>query len=306
MINLLVSVLITARNKARYMADCIDSIRASTYKDLEIVVFDNHSIDNTVNIAEQKNVKVVTVMEQGIPAIYNMGFKILKGKYVFVVNADSKVSENFIARAIDILERDKNIGIVCGYRKQAHTQNLIGCLYQARFNRTNKVGLVKSASGNYIIRKDLYVKFIGAINKKLVSGEESFVSNLILSNNYKIIRLPECSMIHLDDKGNFKTYLKTHLWYAKGSAFAATQNILNLDCYVSIVFLGLVIAGFFYPKFSLIFCVLFSLAIFNKMYRSGRKTLNILNSIWIGLIETTLSILRFLVIPFYFVGDLNE
>ena len=47
MTTLLVSVVIAVKNSAAYLADCLDSVTAQTFKDVEILVVDGHSTDAT-------------------------------------------------------------------------------------------------------------------------------------------------------------------------------------------------------------------------------------------------------------------
>ncbi|MFZ5845672.1 MAG: glycosyltransferase family 2 protein [Patescibacteria group bacterium] len=47
-----VSVCIPAYNSSKFLADCLDSVLAQSFEDFEIILVDNHSADNTLEIAK--------------------------------------------------------------------------------------------------------------------------------------------------------------------------------------------------------------------------------------------------------------
>ena len=54
------SVVIANYNNAKYINDCINSIKSQTYKDIEIIFFDDNSKDNSIETIEKfKNIKII-------------------------------------------------------------------------------------------------------------------------------------------------------------------------------------------------------------------------------------------------------
>ena len=54
------SVVIANYNNAKFIQDCINSLNSQTYKDIEIIFFDDNSSDNSIEIIEKfKNIKII-------------------------------------------------------------------------------------------------------------------------------------------------------------------------------------------------------------------------------------------------------
>jgi glycosyltransferase involved in cell wall biosynthesis len=59
MLNPNVSIIIPMRNESRYIARCLDSLNNQTYKDFEIILIDDGSTDNTIEIASKYDAKIL-------------------------------------------------------------------------------------------------------------------------------------------------------------------------------------------------------------------------------------------------------
>ena len=87
----LVSVVIPAYNSEQYINECIDSVLNQTYQNYEIIVIDDGSTDNTVNLVKQYNnekIKLYHQMNSGSGAARNLGVKQAHGKWIAFIDAD--------------------------------------------------------------------------------------------------------------------------------------------------------------------------------------------------------------------------
>jgi glycosyltransferase involved in cell wall biosynthesis len=103
----LVSVVIPAYNAQRTVAASIHSALAQTLDDLEVVVVDDGSSDDTAATAEQVDDPRVTVIRQvnaGAAAARNAGIALATGRYVALLDADDLWVEDKLARQIAVLE----------------------------------------------------------------------------------------------------------------------------------------------------------------------------------------------------------
>jgi glycosyltransferase involved in cell wall biosynthesis len=97
----LVSILIPAYNTDRWIADAIDSALAQTWPRKEIVVVDDGSTDQTLQVARQfasKTVSIVTQENQGASAARNKAFKLCQGDYIQWLDADDLLSPDKVAK----------------------------------------------------------------------------------------------------------------------------------------------------------------------------------------------------------------
>lgn len=99
---LLVSVIIPVRNSAASLAVCLASLRQQTYPDLELIVVDNHSSDDTRAVAQAAGARVFTRgPERG--AQKNLGAQQAAGEALFFVDADMEVTPTVVADCVQAL-----------------------------------------------------------------------------------------------------------------------------------------------------------------------------------------------------------
>jgi glycosyltransferase involved in cell wall biosynthesis len=100
----LVSVIIPSYNHGNYLARAIESVLAQTYQNLQIVVVDDGSTDNTKQVADGfPNVVYVYQQNQGLSAARNTGIDNSSGKYLLFLDADDWLSIDALKKNIDIL-----------------------------------------------------------------------------------------------------------------------------------------------------------------------------------------------------------
>ena len=120
------SIVIPAYNAEKFMTECLDSIFKQTFKDYEVLIVDNGSIDNTSKISESilngKNINyrvLRTEKNLGIGGGRNMGIKAAQGKYVAFLDADDIWYPKKLELVHDALIKNDDIGLIC------HDENLV-------------------------------------------------------------------------------------------------------------------------------------------------------------------------------------
>ncbi|MEM2487616.1 MAG: glycosyltransferase family 2 protein [Thermoproteota archaeon] len=98
----LVSVIIPTYNSEGTISACLKSIREQTYPNIEIIIADSYSKDETVKIAERFNVKVVQTGYRLLGARY-IGFKKSSGDVVLLIDSDQILERTVIGRAVSAL-----------------------------------------------------------------------------------------------------------------------------------------------------------------------------------------------------------
>jgi glycosyltransferase involved in cell wall biosynthesis len=103
----LVSILIPAYNAQQWIADTIESALAQTWSKKEIIVVDDGSSDQTLQIATQfasKTVRIVTQVNQGASAARNTAFSICQGDYIQWLDADDLLAPDKVERQVRKLD----------------------------------------------------------------------------------------------------------------------------------------------------------------------------------------------------------
>lgn len=116
----LISVIIPVHNVEKYVKQTLDSILKQTYKNLEIIVVDDGSIDNSGKICDEylkdDRVKVFHRENFGVAASRQFGFEMAKGKYFVTVDADDYVSEDYIEELYKSIVNNNADISVCGVK----------------------------------------------------------------------------------------------------------------------------------------------------------------------------------------------
>jgi glycosyltransferase involved in cell wall biosynthesis len=98
-----VSVILTTKNEEKNIANCLKSVMRQTHKDLELIVVDNNSTDETKTIARQFTDKVINLGPER-SAQRNHGVAVSLGSYVMYLDADMILDENVISNCVQIME----------------------------------------------------------------------------------------------------------------------------------------------------------------------------------------------------------
>ena len=83
-----VSVVVPAHNAAPYLAEALDSIRAQAHVNLDVVVVDDGSTDETAEIAAAHDIRLVRQPQRGAGAARNAGLAMARGEFVAFLDAD--------------------------------------------------------------------------------------------------------------------------------------------------------------------------------------------------------------------------
>ena len=102
----LVSLIIPTKNSGRTIEACLKSIRGQSYKNIEIIIVDNNSTDDTKKIA-LKYTKLVFNRGPERSVQRNFGAKMSKGKYFLFIDSDMELSKTVITDCIRLVESYK-------------------------------------------------------------------------------------------------------------------------------------------------------------------------------------------------------
>lgn len=100
----MISVIVPIYNVEAYLKQCIDSIITQTYTDLEIILIDDGSTDNSGEIADSysdKRIKVFHTSNHGLSAARNIGIDNAHGEYLFFVDSDDWLEEDILESALN-------------------------------------------------------------------------------------------------------------------------------------------------------------------------------------------------------------
>lgn len=116
----LVTIIVPIYNVEKYLKRCLDSITTQTYKNLEIILINDGSSDNSLKIATEyarsdKRYKLITQSNQGLSAARNLGIDHATGKWIMFIDSDdylNDISVETLICAAKMKEADLVIGSV--------------------------------------------------------------------------------------------------------------------------------------------------------------------------------------------------
>lgn len=96
-----VSIVIPCYKQAQYLSDAIESALAQTYKDIEVIVVNDGSPDNTSEVAKRYPVKLIEKKNGGLSSARNAGIKASAGGWIVTLDSDDKLHPDFVKRTME-------------------------------------------------------------------------------------------------------------------------------------------------------------------------------------------------------------
>ena len=117
-----ISVIIPVYNGENYLNETISNILNSTYKEIELVLLDDGSTDNSLRIcqkASDEDVRVRTFHHEnvGIAETRNEGMRLATGSYICFCDQDDRVDNSMYEKLYERIKRDKSDLAICGTGK---------------------------------------------------------------------------------------------------------------------------------------------------------------------------------------------
>jgi glycosyltransferase involved in cell wall biosynthesis len=182
----MISVIIPAYNMAQVINRAIDSVLKQHCKDFEIIVIDDGSTDNTIDVVKQygDKVRLIHQVKQGVSAARNNGVINARGQWIAFLDADDQWLEGKLDRQIQILEKNPSL-IWCstnrfesdGVKKTeaAREKNVLKALegkdYFDSYFIAAAQGVCPIITSCMIVRKDIIIQ-LGSFDRLLVRGED--------------------------------------------------------------------------------------------------------------------------------------
>ena len=176
--NPLISVIVLNYNAGELLLNCIESIKKSTYKNLEVIVVDNISTDKSQKACKEKypDIKLIQNDENfGYCEGNNIGIREAEGDYIIILNPDTIVESNWIEELISAynkfgegLYQPKHLSLneKTVYMSAGNMLNIFGFGYAREKgnkdeNQFNKIEEISYASGTCLFTSSAVLKKVG-------------------------------------------------------------------------------------------------------------------------------------------------
>lgn len=136
----LISVIVPVYNTAPYIDKCVDSVLRQTYPYFEVLLIDDGSRDNSLEICEKlcaldSRLRLLRQEHQGVSAARNLGLDKAKGKYLFFLDSDDAIHPELLGTLIKLAEETDAFILETGSHIM-ESKELDQCLYCKKDNKS--------------------------------------------------------------------------------------------------------------------------------------------------------------------------
>lgn len=169
----MVSIVVPVYNAENYLKKCVDSLINQTYKDIEIILVNDGSTDDSLKICNEynnldKRVRVIDKENGGASSARNAGIRVATGDYIMFADSDDYADENWVNEVVDAQEKNKDAFVfcdICGVLSNKEVVKLHG----------------KQIESGYYKLKDYYLFSINNVLNQPVN--KIFVNRIIKENS---------------------------------------------------------------------------------------------------------------------------
>ncbi|MEO6327601.1 MAG: glycosyltransferase family A protein [Ginsengibacter sp.] len=190
----LVSVLMTAWNREKYITEAIESVLASTYLNFELIIVDDFSEDETVSIAQTFAVKDVRILvhvnKENLGQFQNRNYaaSLAKGEYIMYVDSDDTIAKDAIEHIVTHLTNHPGCNFGMIYLGKDACEPFVLSPEQAVYNHLFKKTILHIGPGGTILNRKFFTEIGGYPTSYGAAGDMYF--NIKAASNTSIVFLP--------------------------------------------------------------------------------------------------------------------
>lgn len=237
----LISVIIPIYNSEKYFDRCLNSILNQTYQNIEILLINDGSIDNSAKLCDMvamkdKRIKVVHQTNKGVSSARNRGLDIANGEYITFIDSDDWIDRDAIEYLYENLINNNSDLSIYSFNKEYDNKKS----YSNDFTE-NIINMNKKQGIKFVFNDDRCQGFVW--NKLYKSKIINYKENKIRFNEDITVLEDLYFNIQYIDKCNKVTYINSakYHYYISGdsamfspfnkkkmSSLLALENILNI------------------------------------------------------------------------------
>ncbi len=208
----LISVIVPVYNTEKYLKKCIDSVINQTYKNLDIILVDDGSIDNSGYICDEyakldKRIRIIHQENKGRTSVRKSGIKIAKGEYIGFVDSDDWIELDMYEYMMKMMMLHSvemvSVGMICEhkdyfapeplYKEGVYRQDLDENTYDyENFIVNNNISFIYPSMCDKLHKRNLVEKFYLSLPDDLMIFEDGaysygtvpFLNSIYISNKY--------------------------------------------------------------------------------------------------------------------------
>lgn len=201
----MISVTVPVYNTAKYLKQCLDSLAAQTLNELEVIIVDDGSTDNSGTICDDyvkkyANFKVIHQKNGGLAAARQTGLENAQGEYLIVCDSDDWVEPDMYEKLYrKAKEIDADI-VLCGYYAEYNDGKSmpVQTVFNERKGYVDNDDLIRRGAGSSwvkLVRKSLFEKTKSSYEYGINLSEDALIVYKLMRGNPKVVQINE-SLYH--------------------------------------------------------------------------------------------------------------
>ncbi|MCX5701427.1 MAG: glycosyltransferase family 2 protein [Candidatus Omnitrophica bacterium] len=210
-----VSVIILNHNDAQYLGANISSLRSQTYRNFKVIVADNHSQDNSVELVKSlyPEVEVLTFGKNyGFAEGYNRAIEAVNSEYVVLLNCDMEADNNFLSELVEAAKKEEGIAVCASKIIFYGSRNIInhaggqitmlGSGYDIGFGEKDSLEfnafkyVSYACGGAMLIKRRIFQELGGFDNNYFIYSEDADLCWRAWLYGYKVLYIPSSVVFH--------------------------------------------------------------------------------------------------------------
>jgi len=162
-LNMKISIIIPIYNVEKYLARCLDSVISQTYKNLEIILVNDGSKDNSLKICKNyqkrdSRIIIIDKINEGVSVARNTGIEAANGKYIGFVDPDDWIEPVMYENMYNTIEKYKCSIAFCNYSKDKKTRRSFKTI-KVKKDVLEKLDIINELIANMIGIDDIFPKY---------------------------------------------------------------------------------------------------------------------------------------------------
>ena len=271
---MILSIIIVNYNVEYFLHQCLKSIQSAKKNiELEVIVVDNNSVDNSVDMLKKKFPYVKLILNKinaGFSKANNQAIKIAKGEYILLLNPDTVVQEDTLIECVNFLKKNNDVGAlgvkmidgngmflpeskrslpspssafykIFGLSYLFPNSKKFG-KYHLNYINENKVNEVDVLSGAFLMTRKKVFDKIGLLDERFfMYGEDIDLSYRIQKEGYKNIYFPKTTIIHYKGESTKKTSINYIMIFYKAMILFVKKHYSNKNAQTLVLLINLAI-----------------------------------------------------------------
>ena len=197
-----ISIIVPIYNVEKYLNRCIESILNQTFKDFELILVNDGSTDNSLEICKHykdidDRICIIDKKNGGLSSARNAGLDIAKGEYIGFVDSDDYIHPQMYELLYDTIIKNNSDLAICDYKKVFENESEINQIYSYNescintfsnieclnrlYDKNNKIDFI--IAWNKLYKKDLFNTVDFPLGKL---HEDEFIAHKILYQTKKV------------------------------------------------------------------------------------------------------------------------